>query len=406
MTLAILASEWANFLIRWVHVIAGIAWIGSSFYFVHLDLSLRKHEGLGAGIGGEAWQVHGGGFYNMVKYVVAPPHLPKELTWFKWEAYATWLSGFAMFIALYYTHAELYLIDRTVLDIAPATAIAISVAGLILGWVVYDQMCRSPLGRSDALLGAVGFVLLVACAYGFTKVFSGRGSYVQIGAMIGTIMVASVAHTIIPNQRKIVVSLLAGETPDPALGAAGKQRSVHNNYLTLPVVFLMISNHYPLAFASRWNWLIIALVVVIGVSVRHFYNSRHAHKPSPWWTWAVATAAMLAIIALSAQGPADVRGAVTGAVPAVQKVAFSDVQDIVISRCSMCHAEEPVWDGVGVAPKGVMLDTPARIQLHADAIYLQAVATHAMPPGGNLTEISDDDRRVIAAWVENGAPGP
>lgn len=402
MTLAIIAGEWANFLIRWVHVIAGIAWIGSSFYFVHLDLSLRKHEGLGAGIGGEAWQVHGGGFYNMVKYVVAPPHLPKELTWFKWEAYATWLSGFALFISLYYTQAELYLIDRTVLDISPATAIGISVAGLVAGWVVYDLMCKSPLGRNDALLGAVGFVLLVACSYGFTKVFSGRGAYVQIGAMIGTIMVASVAMNIIPNQRKIVASLLKGETPDPRLGAAGKQRSVHNNYLTLPVVFLMISNHYPLAFASRWNWLIIALVVVIGVTIRHFYNSRHAHKPSPWWTWAVAAAAMLAIVALSAQSAFERQTAATGG--QVRKVDFAQVQDVVISRCSMCHAAEPAWDGIGVAPKGVMLDTPEHIRLHAQAIYLQAVATRAMPPGGNVTELSEEDRGILAAWVDAGAP--
>jgi uncharacterized membrane protein len=400
VTLAIVAGEWANFLLRWTHVIAGIAWIGSSFYFVHLDLSLRKHEALAQGVGGEAWQVHGGGFYNMVKYVVAPPHLPKELTWFKWEAYATWLSGFALFISLYYTNAELYLIDRTVLDISPMVAIAISVGGLVAGWVVYDLMCKSPLGRNDLLLGIVGFVLLVAASYGFTKVFSGRGAYVQIGAMIGTIMVASVAMTIIPNQRKIVVDLLAGRTPDPALGAAGKQRSVHNNYLTLPVVFLMISNHYPLSFASRWNWVIIGLVVIIGVTIRHFYNSRHAHKGTPWWTWAVATAAFLAIVFLSQ--PSAFTGKSAGLAPGKQ-VAFTEVQDIVISRCSMCHAAEPVWDGVGVPPKGVMLETPAQIREHASAIYMQAAMTHAMPPGGNITEISDEDRAVLAAWYESGA---
>jgi uncharacterized membrane protein len=400
VTLAIVASEWGNFLLRWTHVIAGIAWIGSSFYFVHLDLSLRKHDALAPGVGGEAWQVHGGGFYNMVKYVVAPPHLPKELTWFKWEAYATWLSGFALFISLYYTNAELYLIDRTVLDISPAVAIAISVGGLIAGWVVYDLMCKSALGRNDLLLGIVGFVLLVAASYGFTKVFSGRGAYVQIGAMIGTIMVASVAMTIIPNQRKIVDALLAGQTPDPALGAAGKQRSVHNNYLTLPVVFLMISNHYPLAFASRWNWVIIGLVVVIGVTVRHFYNSRHAHKGTPWWTWGVAAACFLAIVFLSV--PSAFTGKSASAAPARQ-VAFNDVQEIVTSRCSMCHASEPVWDGVGVPPKGVMLETPQQIREHASAIYVQAAVTHAMPPGGNITEISDEDRATIAAWYESGA---
>lgn len=400
--LMIVAGEWANFLLRWVHVIAGVAWIGSSFYFVHLDLSLRKRETLPDGVGGEAWQVHGGGFYNMQKYVVAPAHMPKELTWFKWEAYSTWLTGFALMVALYYFNAELYLIDRSVLDIAPWAAIAISVGGLVAGWVAYDLLCKSPLGRNDMLLGAVGFALLVAASFAFTKIFSGRGAFLQIGAMIGTIMVASVAHVIIPNQRKIVDALIAGRTPDPALGAAGKQRSVHNNYLTLPVIFLMISNHYPLAFASRWNWIIVALVVVIGVVVRHFYNSRHAHKPSPWWTWAVAAACMIAIVLLSA--PNAFLGQRAEARP--QRVAFSDVQDIVVSRCSMCHAAEPVWDGVGVAPKGVMLETPEQIRTHAAEIYKQAALTRAMPPGGNVTELSDEDRRILAAWYEGGAAGP
>jgi uncharacterized membrane protein len=406
VTWQILAGEWSDFAIRWLHVVAAVAWIGSSFYFVHLDLSLQQRTGLPEGVAGEAWQVHGGGFYNMQKYVVAPRHMPEDLTWFKWEAYTTFLSGFALLCVHYWANPDLYLIDKSVLDLAPWQAVTLGVAALALGWIVYDLLCKSALGKNDVALGAVLYVYLVFIAWGMTKVFSGRGAFIEFGALIGTMMVAHVAMIIIPKQRLVVKALLAGETPDPALGKAGKQRSVHNNYLTLPVVFLMISNHYPLAFASRWNWAIIALVVVIGVSVRHFYNSRHAHKPSPWWTWAVAAAAMLAIIALSAQGPANVQGAANATMPAVQKIAFADVQDIVISRCSMCHAAEPAWDGIGVAPKGVMLDTPERIKLHATEIYLQSVATHAMPPGGNLTEISDDDRRVIAAWVEGGAPVP
>ena len=393
----ILFSEWIDFLIRWVHVISAICWIGSSFYFVHLDLSLRKRDGLPEGVGGEAWQVHGGGFYNMMKYTVAPAHMPEDLTWFMWEAYTTFLSGFAMLCWHYYSHAELYLIDRSVMDMAPWQAVTIAVGVLLLGWVIYDFLCRSKLGNNDAALAGVGFLFLVAIAFGLTKVFSGRGAFIELGALIGTIMVANVAMNIMPNQRRTVAALIAGKAPDPAYGKTAKSRSLHNNYLTLPVLFLMLSNHYPLAFASKWNWVVATLVMVIGGVVRHFFNERHAHRPSPWWTWAVATACFLAVIFVS--------GVSRAAEPAKAPVAsFAKVEDIVISRCSMCHMAEPVWDGINVPPKGVMLDTPEAIRLHARQIYVQAVMTHAMPPGGNITEISDADRKVLASWVEAGAP--
>jgi uncharacterized membrane protein len=390
--------DWVEIFVRWLHVIAGIAWIGSSFYFVHLDLSLKQRPGLPERAYGEAWQVHGGGFYHMVKYLVAPSRMPDELTWFKWEAYATWLSGMGLLVIIYYFSAELYLIDPAVLALPVWAAVTISLAGLALGWVVYDQLCKSPLGRDDARLAAVGFVFLVLLAYLFTWLFSGRGAYMQMGALIGTMMVGNVAMNIIPNQKKVVAALLKGEQPDPALGASAKQRSMHNNYLTLPVLFVMISNHYPLAFASRFNWLILAIVLVVGAIIRHFYNTRHKGLPSPWWTWGVATAGVLAIVWLSSFKPAEVAAAALPEEP----VRFAQVEEIVLGRCSMCHMAEPVWEGLAVPPKGVMLDTPERIRLHARQIYLQAAHTEAMPPG-NLTEVTPEERRLIAAWVEAGA---
>ncbi len=397
----LLFEEWANFLLRWVHVIAGVAWIGSSFYFIHLDLSLRKRDGLPEGVQGDAWQVHGGGFYHMSKYMVAPKQMPKDLTWFYWEAYATFLTGFSLLVAHYYMNAEIYLVDKTVLDISGAVAVALSVGGLVLGYMIYEGLCRSPLGKNDAALGAVGFLFLVLAAWGFTKVFSGRGAFIELGALIGTAMVANVAHIIIPNQRKIVKALLAGQTPDPALGKAGKQRSVHNNYLTLPVIFLMVSNHYPLAFGSKYNWIIVSLILVIGVVIRHFYNEGHAGRPKPWWTWGVAALMIAIIVWLSTIGTAIS----SAAAPSAQPVKFAQVQDIVTARCSMCHAREPVWEGIISPPKGVVLDSPDSIRQHAKGIFLQAVATRSMPPGGNLTDLPDEDRQILAAWFAGGAPG-
>ena len=393
-------SEWLNLGLRWLHVIAGIAWIGSSFYFVHLDSSLKRSGGLPDGAGGEAWQVHGGGFYNMVKYLVAPARMPDELTWFKWEAYTTWISGFFLLVVLYYAHAELYLVEPLGFANPKWVAIAASLVLLVVGWVTYDELCKSRLGRNDNLLSAFGFAFLVAFSWLSTLLFSGRGAYMQMGSLIGTIMVANVFLIIIPNQKKVVDDLIAGREPDPSLGEQAKQRSMHNNYLTLPVLFLMISNHYPMSFASRWNWLILAIVLVVGAVIRHFYNVRHRGLPNPWWTWGVAAVGMVAIVLLSTGGPSHGERA---AAPPEQEVSFAEVEAIVLGRCSMCHAAEPLWPGIASPPKGVMFDHPELIRLQAREIYLQAAATDAMPPA-NVTELEPAERGLLAAWYRAGAP--
>jgi uncharacterized membrane protein len=383
--------------VRWLHVIAGIAWIGSSFYFIHLDLSLKPNSKLPSGVKGEAWQVHGGGFYQMIKFMVAPSAMPDELTWFKWEAYTTWLSGFALLVIVYYFNAELFLIDKAVWDLSAPMAALIAFVSLAVAWLAYEALCRSPLGKHEVALALVGYVFLVALTYGFTQVFSGRGAFTQIGALIGTIMVANVFAVIMPYQRKTVAALIAGQNPDPAWGEFGKQRSVHNNYLTLPVVFLMVSNHYPLFFATRYNWVIVAIVLLIGPVIRHFFNERHKGNDSPWWTWAVAAAGVMTIVWLSGTGA----GIKMGALPETPK--FAAVQDIVRSRCSMCHAAEPVWAGIVTPPKGVRLDDAAQIKLHASPIDINAARSKAMPPG-NVTEMTPEERQILASWIAAGAP--
>jgi uncharacterized membrane protein len=391
-------TEWVSAILRWLHVVAGIAWIGSSFYFIHLDLSLKPRPGLPSGVKGDEWQVHGGGFYHMMKYLVAPAQMPDSLTWFKWEAYTTWLSGFSLLVLVYYLGADIFLIDKSVLNMTAVQAAGIAFMSLVVSWLVYEGLCRSPLGRHEVALALVGYVYLVALTYGFTHVFSGLGAFTQIGALIGTIMVANVFVIIIPYQRKTVDAMLAGKEPDPAWGQLGKQRSVHNNYLTLPVVFLMLSNHYPLMFATRFNWLIVAIVLLIGPVIRHFFNSRHEGKGSPWWTWGVAAAGMALIAWLSAAGP---RVLTTGALPPPPK--FKQVSNIILSRCSMCHAAEPVWDGIPAAPKGIMLDSDEQIRVHARLIELFAVRSQAMPPG-NITDMTPKERLTLASWIAAGEP--
>jgi len=377
--------HWAEFAARWLHVITAMAWIGSSFYFIALDLGLNRD--IPGPADGEEWQVHGGGFYHIQKYMVAPAEMPEHLTWFKWESYFTWLSGVALLILLYWVGAELYLIDWRVMDLAPWQAMVISGLSLALGWVVYDLLCKSKLGDSPTTLMIVLFGILVVISWGYTQVFSGRAALLHLGALTATIMTANVAHIIIPNQRIVVADLKAGRTPDAKYGKIAKLRSTHNNYLTLPVIFLMLSNHYPLAFASEWNWLIAALVFLMGVTIRHFFNSMHARKGMLWWTWG-ATALIFGIIVWLSVLPlmrddAPVEEAALS--PLQERFAahgqFTEVADLVYSNCAMCHAAEVYMPGLAGAPGGVMLDSDTRIAAQAQAIYLQAGASHAMPPG-------------------------
>jgi uncharacterized membrane protein len=388
-------SDWVALLLRWTHVVAGIAWIGSSFYFIALDAGLKKHDGLDAGVGGEAWQVHGGGFYRIQKYLVAPSFLPAELTWFKWEAYATWIFGFALLVVVYYGQPELYLIDPQVADLGAANAVLIALLTLPLGWLVYDSLCRSALGRSPTRLTVAGLLLLLATIWGLTHIFSGRGAYMQVGALVGTIMVANVFFVIIPNQKMIIASLLAGETPDPALGLMGKQRSLHNNYLTLPVVFLMISNHYPSISSGPLNWIVVSGVFVIGFLVRHFFNLRHSGRTPQWWLFPAAGAITVALVVVTLPHRSHMDAA---AAP----VPFAQVQQIVQTRCQVCHSATPRFQGITEPPKGVMFDSPAEIAALAPQIYLQAVASHAMPLN-NLTAITDEERHMLGTWISAGS---
>ncbi|MEP3198299.1 MAG: urate hydroxylase PuuD [Lentilitoribacter sp.] len=404
-----ISMEWVSFAARWFHVITAIAWIGSSFYFIALDLGLHKHENLPKGAAGDEWQVHGGGFYHIQKYMIAPEKMPENLVWFKWEAYSTWLSGFVLLALVYYLGAELYLVDPNVLDITPTTGILISLASIGLGWVVYDLLCKSPIGNNNTRLMILLYFVLVAMAWGYTQIFTGRAAFLHLGAFTGTIMSANVFFIIIPNQKKVVADLLAGKSPDPALGMQAKQRSTHNNYLTLPVIFLMLSNHAPLAFATEFNWIIASLVFLMGVTIRHYFNTKHARKGDPIWTWLVTVILFIIIMWLSTVPKVlvgdDENASLTNY---EQKFAsaqhFEQVRDTVLGRCSMCHASEPVWDGIISAPKGVLLETDAQIAKNAKAIYLQSGRSHAMPPA-NITYMEESERKAVVQWYNEVIAG-
>ncbi len=410
--LTILAMDWVEFAVRWVHVITAIAWIGSSFYFIALDLGLRKTPSLPAKAHGEEWQVHGGGFYHIQKYLVAPEHLPEHLTWFKWESYATWLSGFALLAIVYYGGAELYLIDESKMALSVWQAVAISMISLAGVWTVYSLLCRSPLAANPTILMLVLYAMLVALSWGFHQIFTGRAAFIHLGAITATIMSANVFMVIIPNQKIVVADLRAGRTPDAKYGRIAKLRSTHNNYLTLPVIFLMLSGHYPLAFATEYSWLIASLVFLMGVTIRHYFNSRHARAGNPRWTWVATTAIFIIIMALSIwpamrddndDGMNTDDMAMLTIPPHLQAFhddeRFEDVNDIVSGRCAMCHAAEPLWDGIAVAPKGVLLETPMQIAAEAKAIYIQSGVSHAMPPA-NVAYMEPEERALIRDWFE------
>jgi uncharacterized membrane protein len=386
-------GEWANLLLRWLHVITGIAWIGASFYFIALDNSLEKPADGDPLVRGEQWSIHGGGVYFKRKYKGAPPALPEKLHWFKWEAYWTWLSGFALFVLIYWGQASTYLIDPAVADISVTTAILASAAMIVTAWLAYDALCKSRIGEQEGRLLLAGAALLVGYAVLATQLFSGRGAFLLVGAITGTIMVANVAMVIIPGQRKMVAAMAAGREPDPVHGMMGKQRSVHNTYLTLPVVVLMLSPHYPMLTQGRWNWLALLLLVLAGALVRQFFVLRHSGR-APMWLPAAGVAA-LAVLALLVAPRAD--GRFAGA----EAASFAQAQAIAAAHCAQCHAARPSFEGLAAPPKGVVLETGAQLRRWASAVR-QQVQSEAMPPG-NVTELSDADRARIVAWVAAGA---
>ena len=398
-----IVMEWGGLLLRWVHLITGIAWIGSSFYFMHLDAAIKAIPDIPAGKGGEAWEVHGGGFYQVRKYLVAPDRLPKELMWHKWESYSSWISGFFLLVWVYYLGSDLYLLDPSIRQLSPLAAAGVGIGGLALGWVIYDLLVRSPLANNEIALAAVGFAFIMAMAFFFQQMFSGRGALIHTGALMATIMSGNVFMNIIPNQKKVVADLIAGKEPNPDYGKQAKTRSRHNNYLTLPVLFLMISGHYPMTFSSPHAWIMVGFILVAGALVRHFYNERHAGRGNPWWTWAVAAVCVAIAIWITMLSNPLGRDRLGLDAVAPVKVAANvrlpkPVDDIIISRCSMCHAAEPVWAGLATPPKGVRLDTPAEIMKQAENILLHTVMTSEMPPN-NITEMTHGERRTLAQWL-------
>jgi len=390
--------DWLDLLLRWLHVLAAMVWIGTSFYFVALDNHLRPPKDAPAteGVGGEAWEIHGGGFYRIQNYRVAPERLPEPLHWFKWEAYATWLSGFALLVVLYYLDADTYLVDRSVADLRVGWAVAISVGLLVLAWILYDVLCRL-LAHRDLALAAALLVFVAAAAYGIGNLFSARAVPIQLGAMLGTMMVGNVLFVIIPGQRELVQAKQAGREPDPADGIRGKQRSVHNNYLTLPVVLAMIAPHFPFVYTRERAWLVLLTLMVLGAWVRHFFNLRHRGRT----VWAIPASAAVALVVLAIVIRPEDSSSEAGGAP----VKFVRVATIVEQRCATCHSAEPTDESFSTAPKGVVLDTPAQIKAQAEAIEEQAVKTKAMPLG-NATGMTEEERTQLGRWIDQGAAIP
>ena len=401
----IILFEWLEFAVRWVHIITAIAWIGSSFYFIALDLGLKKDSSLPYGVTGEEWQVHGGGFYNIQKYSIAPSNLPQDLIWFKWESYSTWLSGFFLLAIVYYGGADLYLIDTEIADINNFQAILISLGSILFGWIIYNTACKSPLGNSSNLLLLLLFFFLLFLSLFYTSIFSGRAAFLHLGAITATLMTANVFFIIIPNQKIVVSDLKAGRKPDPKFGIIAKQRSTHNNYLTLPVIFFMLSSHYPLAFASELNWAIAPLVFLLGVSIRHYFNTYHATKKKLYWTWIITFIIFAVIIGLSSYKKNSL--SLSENVIDLERIynleitdLNNEVHDIISARCTMCHAREPLWDGFLHPPKGFVVENKEDIKRYARQVYVQSAISKAMPPN-NISYMEDIERFTIQYWYEN-----
>lgn len=380
-------SEWLNLALRWLHLITGIAWIGSSFYFVWLDNHLRKPAAGDAS--GELWSVHGGGFYHNQKYQVAPAHMPEHLHWFKYEAYFTWLSGFSLLVLIYYFGAQSYLMDPTRAQLSTGVAIAIGLAALAIGWLVYDLLCRSPLGQNNLLLGIFWFICLLFAAHLLNSLFNPRAAYIHVGAIIGTAMVANVFFVIIPNQKKVVADLIAGCTPDPKLGAQAKQRSLHNNYMALPVLLIMLSNHYPMTYGAERPWLVLALLGLTGVAIRHIFNLRGRGKPAGW---AIGLSAVLAAASVT-YVTLEKGGVQSGP---TENVTYARIAPLIATHCAGCH-------NVPTPPRGVALDSYAHVRAAAPRIKAMAVDSQAMPLG-NPTHMTPAERQRLGAWIAGGTP--
>lgn len=402
--------DWIAFAVRWLHVVTAMAWIGASFFFIALDLGLKKALNMPVGVHGEEWQVHGGGFYHIQKYLIAPPNMPEHLIWHKWQSYSTWLSGAALMMIIYWAGGELFLLDPSKASLTLFQGILISGGSLTVGWICYDFMCKSKLGERPTQLMLLLFVILVVMSWGYNQIFTGRAALLHLGAFTATIMTANVFFIIMPNQRIVVKDLQEGRTPDPKYGKIAKLRSTHNNYLTLPVIFLMLSTHYPLSFGTEYSWIIASLVFLTGVTIRHYFNTMHSTGKGPHWTWGVTILLMLVIAWLSTAGPTDTLedAEARAFTPYEQKFAsaagFEDAYDTVIGNCSMCHAREPFWNNMQWAPKGVYLETPADVARHAGQIYLHAGISRAMPPP-NAIQMTDEARATIVAWVREVRAG-
>ena len=394
------ALSWVELLVRWFHLTAGIAWIGASFYFVWLDnhLVAPAQADSQRGVAGELWAVHGGGFYHNQKYMTGPRDEPltRDLHWFYWEAYSTWLSGFGLLAIVYWAGASSFLIDKSVLDIGVPAAISLSIASLVVGWLAYDALCRVFEKNATALWTAIGFFLLAA-DYALFHIFGARAAYIHVGAMVGTIMVANVLFVIIPGQKRVVAQLRAGETPDPRPGLLGKMRSVHNTYFTLPVLFIMISNHYPMTYGGTYGWLVLAIVAVAGVLVRRFFILTHKQRYVVALPIAAAFALVAVAVAVAPREPVVATGA-----SAAGRVPYASIAPIVAQRCAVCHAAHPTQPGFATAPMGVLLDSPKSIAANAERIREQAVATNAMPLG-NVTNITPAERALLGRWIAEGA---
>ncbi len=388
--------DWLELVLRWAHVIFAVAWIGTSFFFMWLDASLDE-PGRDADreVGGESWLVHSGGFYRMQKYRMVPEPILRGLHWFKWDAYLTWITGALLLIALYYIQAPTYLVPADA-PISPWAGVAVGVALLVAGWLAYDRACRAGWLDDGRVATLAALVAVGALAFALEQVFTGRAAYLHVGAMLGTLMAANVAMVIMPAQRALVTATAAGERPDPTLGSKAKQRSVHNNYVTLPVVFIMLSNHFPMTYGHGWSWAILVALVAIGAFVRHWFNLHDAGRArAAVWIPPVAVAAIVALAFVS-----QPRTAATTA--GAEAVRFAEVQAVIEARCVTCHAAEPSFEGFAAAPLGVELETAADIRRHAEAIYAQTVVTDAMPLG-NLTAMTDAERALLGRWYEAGA---